>query len=211
MSSDGKRKRTDDEDDPWPGRFFPLGRDSFFGDFGGLDREFKRIMEYFDEVMRRDFDEDGTLDAHGPFVYGISYKVGPDGKPKFERFGNAPPILGQMPGRGTVAGAGGAGHPHHPFDAQERTPLTDVIECQDSVSITVEIPGVEKEDIELNVEEDKTTIHVDSDDRKYFKEVPLPAKVVPDSAKATYKNGVLDITLMKVVPKKKRAKTVKID
>ena len=40
-------------------------------------------------------------------------------------------------------------------------------------------------------------IAVDSTKRRYYKDIALPAKVDPDSAKATYKNGILEITLKK--------------
>jgi HSP20 family protein len=65
------------------------------------------------------------------------------------------------------------------------------------VSITVEIPGVEKNDIDLSVVGQTLKIKVDSAERRYFKEVQLPAHVDPGSTKATYNNGVLDITLCK--------------
>jgi len=72
------------------------------------------------------------------------------------------------------------------------------------------VPGVKKEDIDLEVTENTLTIKVDTKDRKYYKEVELPCEVDPNSAKATYQNGVLDVELKKAKPKK-AGKKIKIE
>ncbi|NIU38842.1 Hsp20 family protein, partial [Candidatus Bathyarchaeota archaeon] len=62
--------------------------------------------------------------------------------------------------------------------------------------------GVEKKDITLHGTENTLTISVDTPQRKYYKEVEMPAKIEPKQAKSSYKNGVLEAT----VPKKKEEK-----
>lgn len=86
--------------------------------------------------------------------------------------------------------------------SDEREPLTDIIEGDNDVAITIEIPGVEKDNIDLNVTEDTLEIKVDAPQRKYRKVLNLPNKVKPKSTKATYKNGILDIVLDKKDKKK---------
>ena len=76
--------------------------------------------------------------------------------------------------------------------------------------MTAEVPGVAKEDIQLEVAEDTLTIKVDTKDRKYYKEVKLPCEVDEKSAKATYQNGVLDVEFKKLKPKKK-GKKIKVE
>ncbi len=62
--------------------------------------------------------------------------VGPDGKPKVREFGNArSPIVGAVPPSLTV----------------EREPLADVITSDKDIKVTVEILGVSKQDIKINV------------------------------------------------------------
>ncbi|MDX1534375.1 MAG: Hsp20/alpha crystallin family protein, partial [Thermoplasmata archaeon] len=78
-----------------------------------------------------------------------------------------------------------------------REPMTDVMDRGDTVSVTVELPGVEKEDIDLRTTPERLTIKVDTEERQYHKEVDLDAPVDPKSVRATYKNGVLDILLKK--------------
>ena len=79
----------------------------------------------------------------------------------------------------------------------EREPLTDIIEGVDDVSVTVEIPGVEKENIDLRVYEDSLEITVDDPTRKYHRLINLPCYVLTESINATYKNGILDIQIKK--------------
>ena len=88
--------------------------------------------------------------------------------------------------------------------------LSDIIECDDTVAITIEVPGVEKDDIVLNVTEDNLEITVDVPDRKYHKILNLPSKVKPKTTKATYKNGILDVVLDKK-EKKKDSPGYKVD
>jgi HSP20 family protein len=82
-------------------------------------------------------------------------RVGPDGKPRIEEFGNAPEAPGQE----------GA-----------REPLTDIIEENERIRVIVELPGVEKEDIQLHVEDHLLDISVDREDRKFSKTLELPAR-----------------------------------
>jgi len=191
-----KRKRNYDDDDYWQ------GRDSFFDDFfefGDIDREFERMREFMDRITKRAMRGELGAGEQGPYVYGFSMRLGPDGKPRIEEFGNTKP-----PRRLE-------GVEKEQYEVAEREPLTDVIESDDSISITLEIPGVNKDEIELRVEEDKVSINVDTPERKYFKELPLKVKVDPKTSKATYKNGVLDIILKKLQAKEKKGKKVKID
>lgn len=172
-------------------------RRRFFDDFfWGLDEELERIKEHLDSMFERairvPFDE---KTFRKPFVYGFSIRMGPDGIPHIEEFGNTKPRRGM----------------ERVFSGLEgREPLTDIIEAEDSISITVELPGVEKEDIDLNATENSLTIHVDTEERKYHKEIDLPAEVDPESTTATYKNGVLDITLKRIKEKPKKGKRVVI-
>ncbi|MBI0584831.1 MAG: Hsp20/alpha crystallin family protein [Methanomassiliicoccus sp.] len=158
--------------------------------FGNFDEEFEEMRERMDAMMEGFMN--GRIDATAsqPIVYGFSMRMGPDGKPHIQEFGNAPP---EAPGR---EGA--------------REPLTDIIEEKERIRVIVELPGVERDDIQLNVEDRLLDISVDREDRKFSKKVEMPSDVDPDSASASYKNGVLEVTLRKVAPKK-RGRPVKIE
>jgi len=151
-------------------------------DFFGMD-DFERMFKEMERMMGESF-RDFRFDNVEPgksFVHGFNIRIGPDGKPHFSEFGNR-----------SLPGSDGQ---HSVSD--EREPLTDVIESKEEVAVTVEIPGVEKEDIGLKSTEDALEIHVDTPQRKYHKRVDLPCLVKPKTTKATYKNGVLDVILKK--------------
>jgi len=172
-----------------------------------------------EEYMRREFEEfagrvpkdlirerrlpDGsTAKEWGPFVYGYSMTVGPDGKPVIREFGNVRPSLRATP----------RGFTRPSLDVkEEREPLVDVISTDDEVKVVVELPGVEKNDIQLHGTEDALTISVETPQRRYFKQVDLPAKVEPMTAKSTYKNGVLEVTLGKVKERKPKGEPIKVE
>ncbi len=97
--------------------------------------------------------------------------------------------------------------------AEFRTPLTDLEEKDNEVIARFEIPGVEKKDIQLNVTDRNIEVKVErkkeekSEEKGYFraersymgfyKAMSLPAEVLPDKAKAKYKDGVLEVVMSK--------------
>lgn len=151
-------------------------------DLFGMD-EFERMFREMERMMEEAF-KDSTFKNIKPgrsFVHGFNIHVGPDGKPHFSEFGNR--SLKNSDGKKSFT--------------EEREPLTDVIESKDEVAVTVEIPGVEKQDIDLKATTDNLEIHVNTAQRKYHKNVDLPCSVKPKTTKATYKNGVLDVSIKK--------------
>lgn len=178
--------------DEWFKRFG--GRSPFFTDIDRLMEEMEKEMaEVFKEMeghMPREMYRekrlpDGTTRReYGPFVYGYSVKIGPDGKPIIREFGNMKPGLG---------GEGDA-----PLNLQERRePLVDLIEENASIKILAELPGVEKKDIQLYVTPHNLTITVDNPNRRFYKELELPVEVDESTAKSSYRNGVLETVIQK--------------
>jgi len=144
--------------------------------------EFDRLEEMMDEMMKHTFEEEPLERLRArPYVYGFSLSIGPDGKPVIREFGNVQK------------------NRFGPRIKEEREPLVDILEEDKHVVVVAELPGVEKEEINLFAAEDALTISVDTANRKYHKELALPAKVDPKSARASYKNGVLEVRLTKAV------------
>ncbi len=187
------------------GRRSPLGwMDRWFSDF---DEMFERMFQDMAKGMPREslrerkLPDGSTIRQYGPYVYGYSMSVGPDGKPVIQEFGNVK--------QSKRPGAFGIEQPAlEPMDSRE--PLVDVINEPQQVRVVTELPGVEKSDIKTTITEDTITIKVDSASHKYYKEVQLPAGVDPDSSKASYNNGVLEIILRKTQPKP-RGREIRID
>jgi len=195
-----------DEDYPewFKRKRYPFFRSWFFEDIDKMFHDMEKMMEEEfktftsrvpkDYVKERKLPDGSTAREFGPFVYGYSVKIGPDGKPEVREFGNVKPSrLG-------------------PQVKEEREPLVDIIETDGEVHIVVELPGVEKKDIKLHGTEETLSISVDTPQRKYFKEVTLPAKVKVKEAKTEYKNGVLEVTLPKIKGEKKpKGEPISID
>ncbi|MGD8565848.1 MAG: Hsp20/alpha crystallin family protein [Candidatus Bathyarchaeota archaeon] len=199
-------------EEDWWSRWFrkrkmPMFRGSLFGDMDEMLREMEEMMEkefkQFSTKVPKDLVRERTLPdgtkvkSWGPFVYGYSVTVGPDGKPNVREFGNVK--TGTQMGRPRI-------------NIQEkREPLADVMTTDGEVKVIVELPGVEKKDIKLHGTEKKLTISVDTPQRKYFKEVNLPVETDPKKAQSCYKNGVLDVTLPKKKEKKPKGELINIE
>ena len=103
-----------------------------------------------------------------------------------------------------------------------REPLADVTENDKDITLTLELPGINKKDIELSIRKDHIDIKVEhkeetklekegfiQQERSYkgfYRSLTLPCDVDADKANAKYNNGILKIT----VPKKESAKKKKI-
>lgn len=162
-------------------------------DMFGFDEDFIKDLFSDERVMddiRRMTEEMMKMFSNAqpgkPVVHGFKIQLGPDGKPHVEDFGNR--HIKSPDGELLIS--------------EEREPLTDIIEGEDDVSVTVEIPGVEKNDVDLNVKKETLEIRVDSPKRKYHKRLELPCDVQPKTTKATYKNGILDVVIKRKEKKK---------
>jgi HSP20 family protein len=107
------------------------------------------------------------------------------------------------------------------------TPVVDVYAQKDEVIAKVELPGIEKDEICVNVSDHVLTIkgekkkedEVKEEDYHYsersygafVRSIELPTDVQTDKAKASFKNGVLEIRLPKTEEAKKKEITVKVD
>lgn len=173
----------DDEDKDKKGR----RREDPFGDlfgfsdmfgFSNMDEEFERMRKMAEKMMS----QRRKKASKDPLVYGFSIRQGPDGKPKIDEFGNAKDYF------------------YGDEESEEKsewTPLTDIQDTGDKVLVTVDIPGVEKQDIDLNVKDDILIVSVEGK-RRYKKRIELPSKVDSQAAEATYNNGVLEVELEKI-------------
>lgn len=160
---------------------------------------FKELSEKAPEELIREqtLPSGEKVKEWGPFVYGYSMNVGPDGKPQIREFGNIKPRAGLKRGRLDVK--------------EKREPLADVITTDGEVQVIVELPGVEKKDINLHGTENALTVSVDAPQRKYYRKLELPVKVNPKTAKSKYTNGVLEVTIKKTEKEEPEGEHIKID
>lgn len=154
--------------------------DNLFGGFSKMNERFERMLKEF-------------VNSGMPNVktYGYTMYRGPDGVPQVREFGT---------GFDEPAAA--------PLPEGVRDPLTDVSVEGDTVRVVIELPGVDKQDIELETTAESMCVRVNTDARKFQKTVALTTAVDPETAKAEYNNGILEVTL---TAKDKNVKAKRID
>ena len=92
----------------------------------------------------------------------------------------------------------------HSDSEHEQSEKTSTDEPQVMVSIeagnakvAVELPSVNKKDVSLHCAENSLTLSIKTQTGSLTKEIPLPFQVDPDTAKAVFKNGKLELVVRK--------------
>ncbi|MGD1118307.1 MAG: archaeal heat shock protein Hsp20 [Dehalococcoidales bacterium] len=156
---------------------FGMGQISLGGLFKGLGN----FMDLASKLSEEGYEKKGEISglpkgAKG--VYGFSIRT-LAGKPVIESFGNI---------KETARG---------PVVEEVREPMVDIFNEKDRILVIAELPGIAESEIKIEVNGDILNLSAAGRDRKYAREVLLPARVKPDSLKSSYKNGILEITLEK--------------
>jgi HSP20 family protein len=224
MSSPGDR---DIEPYDWLGRFFGMGSSRRSGRWGEGLFGFPDIFRGFDEMrreMERGFENafknmqvkapkdlvkeyqtpgGGKVREYGPFIYGYLMTVGPDGKPKVREFGNvkSPFNIGTRADFFTK-----------PLISSEREPLADVTATDNEIRVAVEMPGVSKENIKINVYDNSLEVTTTgTEERKYHEVIEIPPETDIETATSTYTNGILEIVFKKKEQSKPKGRQINIE
>jgi HSP20 family protein len=158
-----------------------------------FDRIFKRMSSSFFDIDDVFEEFKGNSSNFGPFYYGYTMTVGPNGKPVVKEYGNVKP--GLLPSSDT------------------REPIVDTIvdEKEKLVKLVAEMPGVEKSDVKILVQDKAVDISAEHDIKKYHVKVPIKYKVDENSAKASYKNGILELIFKLIEDEKPKGKKVEVE
>ena len=164
---------------------------SWFPDIDEMMREMEKMMQQAfrnveqqvpkNLVRERKMEDGSTVREMGPIVYGYSVKIGPDGKPVVRKFGNIDAFPNLLGGGMAVKG--------------EREPLIDVIRGEGEIRVVAEVPGVAKEELKVTADENTVTIESVSGEQRYHKRIDLPETIDPKTAKSSYKNGILEVSV----------------
>ncbi len=168
---------------PWIGRSI----------FEELDREAEDMLGRMFRTVR----EIGSRStSEYPYYYGYHVTVGPDGRPRIREFGNIRPAA-----KGLVEQSG------------VRQPLVDSIvnEKENTLTITAEMPGVDKQNINVKVTDQYVIIHAEKGDKKYHADIPIDVELGETSAKASFTNGILELKIKLIETSKPKGKTIKIE
>ena len=160
--------------------------DEFDRLFKSMSRSFVNLDDLFEDVR-------STGSISGPFYYGYTMTVGPDGRPVVKEYGNVKP--GLVPTSDT------------------REPLVDTLvdDKEKLVRLIAEMPGVEKKDVKIVVDGKIVNIDAERGDKKYHVKVTIKHKVDENSVKASYKNGILEIIFKQLAEEKPKGKTVEVE
>jgi HSP20 family protein len=93
-----------------------------------------------------------------------------------------------------------------------REPLVDVSvdEKEGTVKVVVEMPGADKESMKVNATEEHAAITANNSGKPYSAEVPLSVNVDPNTADASYTNGILQVIFKKKGPEPPKGVNVRI-
>ena len=163
---------------------FDLGLGGFLGGlFGGIEKiiELAEKAEKAGGELRKEGELRGgskERPLHG--VYGFSVRTGlGKERSRIQTFGNI---------KRTKQG---------PRVVEVREPLVDVFDEKDSIGVIVELPGVQENEIKLEVKGDILDLET-TGEKKYAKEILLPAKVDGASQEMSFKNGILEVRFKKL-------------
>jgi HSP20 family protein len=108
-------------------------------------------------------------------------------------------------------------------DLERISPPVDVVEDNDGYRFTIEVPGLKADSLEVKVEDETLVINAERNERAWAKDARvlraerhygrihrafrLPGDAGHDAIKATYKDGVLEVT----IAKRPEAKAVKVE
>jgi len=191
----------------WPRKFFSTSLPTRSGLFGNdifdnfeqiareMEKEFEGAFRDIDTkapkelVKEYETPDGGKVREYGPFVYGYSMTIGPNGKPRVREFGNVHGIRGR--------GKKGTFSYSRPQITAEREALTDLNVLDNEVKVVVEIPGISKEHIKINAYDNSVEVSTDDPQRKYHQVIDIPPEADIETVKSTYKNGILEIIFKK--------------
>lgn len=157
-------------------------------DILGLGGLFKGIENLVDLAVK--LEEKGGISKEGEInfdhikkgmkgVYGFTINTAGGGTPKVETFGNIKKT------------------PEGPKVDEEREPITDIFNEKKEIVVIAEMPGMEENDIKIDLKEDMLEISAVNKNRKYRKELLLPIKVSKSNLTHKFTNGILEIRIKK--------------
>lgn len=167
-----KSRRT--QPDPTPEDGGPIG--GFLSGLAGLVNKLNELAKTGEELRRTGEFRTSSKGVKG--VYGFTVKAGlGDEAPHIEPFGNI----------GTDKASGKA------VVQEIREPPVDVFKEKDFVLVVAEMPGIGADDVHLDVKDDVLTLSAARGDKKYRREILLPACFPREKMQVACNNGVVEI------------------
>lgn len=113
------------------------------------------------------------------------------------------------------------------FGARARMPMLDLREEQDRYSVQIELPGMNKEDVSIDMEgkllqitahreqaselKEEGYLRKERGSMRFFRQIPLPENIAREGVKARMENGVLDISLPKLMATEDKKNRIEVE
>ena len=114
--------------------------------------------------------------------------------------------------------------PH--LEEEMRVPLCDMADRGDGYELQIEVPGIDKEKINVHATEDaveisgehtekveekkKDYVYNERSSRSFYRKIPVPEEIDPARVVARMNNGILSVDLPKKAPSKKKGNKVQV-
>lgn len=147
--------------------------------------DYDKIFFAVDRLMKLAFRDltERNLKPGTVYTYGFKIQMTDEGIPRIEKVNNY---------------KNKKSHPLMRFnDSKDEEPVFDFIEYFDTITITTELFGVDKNDIQLSLRGQQLIINIDQAQWKCKETIDLPCAVKSQTIRYTFKNGVLDIEMEK--------------
>lgn len=113
------------------------------------------------------------------------------------------------------------------FDGETRVPLCDMADRGDRYELQVEVPGIEKDrinikatgnSVEISAEQSEKTeekrkdyVYSERSHRSFYRKIPVPEEIVPSKIDAKMNNGILVVKLPKKSPSKAGKEATRVE
>jgi HSP20 family protein len=113
------------------------------------------------------------------------------------------------------------------FDGETRVPLCDMADRGDRYELQVEVPGIEKDkvnvkatgnSVEISADQSEKTeekrkdyVYSERSHRSFYRKIPVPEEIVPSKIDAKMNNGILVVKLPKKNPSKSKEEAIKVE
>ncbi len=161
----------------------------------GLSQKDAEIMEKFLPILNqidpliedltKKYVESTGQNIDRPVTFGFSIKIEPTGKAKIEELGTKPNI-NENPSQ------------IQKQEWKKQEPLFDIIDSENNTIIVADVGHIDAKNVKIETaQKNKIIVSIDSKENSFFKEIELQCNVKPESKKASFKNGILEISFEK--------------
>lgn len=144
--------------------------------FSGFEREFEEIEVIISQMIQKMMDKK-NVPKNQPLIMGFAMKFNENGEPSVQEFDNFWDDAG--------------------IEISEIEPLVQIQNLDQTILLTVELPGVQKQDIDLNCRQNTIIVSALNEKGNYYKKIRLPERIHPNQTKARFNNNILEIELVK--------------